>query len=71
MKQLRNILGLICLGVLASQLGGCTTSGARPAYHLDSYNDLYWGQYGYRRGRYVGYAGYRGYGRGYGRYGRW
>lgn len=48
----------LSLALIASQLGGCTTSGARPAYHISNYNyaDAYWGGYGYRRVGYVGYT---------------
>ena len=57
MHILTKLGGLLVVGLVVSQLGGCSSSGARPAYHMSSYNyaDAYWGGYGYRR---VGYGGY-------------
>ena len=78
MNKATKLAGLALLALLASQIGGCTTSGARPAYHISASNSpYYWGGYGYRRGyyggyrhRYVGRPAYYGgaYRRGYRRY---
>jgi len=71
------LAGIAVLALLASQISGCSTSGARPTYHISASNQPYWGGYGYSR---YGYGGYRhryvgrpayyggGYRRGYGRY---
>ena len=59
MNRLTKFAGLLSLGLVALQVGGCSTSGARPAYHMSSYNyaDAYVGGYGYRRvGYYGGYS---------------
>lgn len=59
MKILSLLAGLMLVGLLASPISGCSTSGARPAYHISTYSDPYWGRYGYRRGGYAGYYGHR------------
>jgi len=71
MSRLYKIGGLIGLGLLAAQIGGCSSSGARPTYHMNASAPQYWGAYGYRRGGYYGGYGHRGIGRPYygGRYG--
>jgi len=60
MRNAIRLSGLLIVILLASQLGGCSSSGARPTYHMSTSNSYYWGGYGYRRGYYGGYSG-RGY----------
>ena len=57
--------GLIALLLLASQIGGCSSSGARPSYHMSASAPQYWGGYGYRRVGYYGAYGHRSIGRPY------
>lgn len=65
MSRFYKIAALIPLAMLATQIGGCTTSGARPAYHISASAPQYWGAYGYRRVGYYGAYGHRSVGRPY------
>lgn len=76
MSRFHKIAALIPLALLATQIAGCSTSGARPAYHISASAPQYWGAYGYRRAGYYGGYGYGRigrpyYGRGYGGYRRY
>jgi len=75
MSRFYKIAVVISLALLAAQIGGCSSSGARPSYHMSaSSTPAYWGAYGYRRGYYGGYGhrhiGRPYYGGGYGGYRR-
>jgi len=65
MSKLYKIGGLAALTLLATQIGACSTSGARPAYHISASAPQYWGSYGYRRAGYYGGYGHRHIGRPY------
>jgi hypothetical protein len=72
MRNVTKLGGLFLVGLMVLPLGGCSTSGARPTYHMSSYNyaDAYVGGYGYRRVGYYGGYGHRRIGRPYGGYRR-
>ena len=54
MSKAIRVTGILLLTLLASQLTGCSSSGARPTYHMSASSPYYWGGYGYRRGGYYG-----------------